>query len=151
MCVCVCVCVREIDTEWGGWGENCSSAHPHLQGRLSRLCDPMACVAIIRHGPIQLCRRHVATWQYSGREKSQLRVRYVNTLGFTELLCCVVRPRTEVRCDSLQRHGVLLEKPTGRSGSPDFSFSFPNGRYIDCLSLPCATNRSKTLKLQYRY
>jgi len=30
-------------------------------------------------------------------------------------------------------------------------FYFPNGRYIDCLSLTYATNKSKTLKLQYRY
>ena len=28
---------------------------------------------------------------------------------------------------------------------------FPNGKYIDCLSLTYATNKSKTLKLQYRY
>jgi len=28
---------------------------------------------------------------------------------------------------------------------------FPNGRYIDCLSLTYATNKNKTLKLQYRY
>ena len=28
---------------------------------------------------------------------------------------------------------------------------FPNGRYIDCSSLTYATNKSKTLKLQYRY
>ena len=30
-------------------------------------------------------------------------------------------------------------------------FSLPNGRYIDCSSLTYATNKSKTLKLQYRY
>ena len=30
-------------------------------------------------------------------------------------------------------------------------FLFPNGRYIDCSSLTYATNKSKTLKLQYRY
>jgi len=28
---------------------------------------------------------------------------------------------------------------------------FHNGRYIDCLSLTYATNKSKMLKLQYRY
>jgi len=28
---------------------------------------------------------------------------------------------------------------------------FPNGSYIDCLSLTYATNKSKMLKLQYRY
>ena len=32
---------------------------------------------------------------------------------------------------------------------PDFYF--PNGRYIDCLSLTYATNKSKTLRLQYTY
>ena len=32
-----------------------------------------------------------------------------------------------------------------------FSFYFPNGRYIDCSSLTYATNKSETLKLQYRY
>ena len=30
------------------------------------------------------------------------------------------------------------------------NFFFPNGRYIDCSSLTYATNKSKTLKLQYR-
>ena len=30
-------------------------------------------------------------------------------------------------------------------------FSPPNGRYIDCSSSTYATNKSKTLKLQYRY
>jgi len=30
-------------------------------------------------------------------------------------------------------------------------FYFPNGRYIDCPSLTYAINKSKTLKLQYRY
>ena len=32
-----------------------------------------------------------------------------------------------------------------------FFFYFPNGRYIDRSSLTYATNKSKTLKLQYRY
>jgi len=28
---------------------------------------------------------------------------------------------------------------------------FPNGRYIDCLSLTYATNKGKMLKLHYKY
>ena len=32
-----------------------------------------------------------------------------------------------------------------------YFFFFPNGRYIDCSSLTYATNKSKTLKFQYRY
>ena len=32
MCVCVwCVRERERETECGGWGENCSSAHPSFR------------------------------------------------------------------------------------------------------------------------
>jgi hypothetical protein len=30
-------------------------------------------------------------------------------------------------------------------------FYFFNGRYIDCLSLTCATNKDKMLKLHYKY
>jgi len=30
-------------------------------------------------------------------------------------------------------------------------FFISNGRYIDCLSFTCATNKSKKLKLHYKY
>ena len=76
VCVCVCVCVCGVcDTERGG-AKN-AVRRTLIYNDVYRRCTappPMACVAIIRHGPIQLCRRRVATWQYSRREKSQLRV-----------------------------------------------------------------------------
>jgi len=36
---------------------------------------------------------------------------------------------------------------------PDFHFIFyfPNGRYVDYLSLACATNINKTLQLHYKH
>ena len=125
MCVCVCVCV------WYrmGCGEICRSARPPLQGRRSPLYDPMACAAIVRHGPILLCRRHVATWQYSGREKSQLRVGNMNTFGFTELWWCVVRPWA-VPMWLTPTRGVLLEQPTGRSDRQEIPHILWNCRVL---------------------
>jgi len=40
---------------------------------------------------------------------------------------------------------------TGIAQKNDLFIYFPNGRYIDCLSLTYVTNKSKMLELQYRY
>ena len=64
----------------------------------------------------------------------------------TRCSCCRQRSEESKQTCRLQHNCTGWLEPTLQVW-----FYFPNGRYIDCLSLPCATNKSKTLKLQYRY
>ena len=68
----------------------------------------------------------------------------------------ILRPRQEVMNVGDQDDSRISSLSAYCCFIPLFSlvvsvFHFPNGRYIDCLSLTYATNKSKTLKLQYRY
>ena len=49
-------------------------------------------------------------------------------------------------------HTVPVHPDYRRAPYPALNvFYFPNGRYIDCLSLTYATNKGKMIKLHYKY
>ena len=101
-----------------------NDTHIHTPEHTHTRLDPLDEGSARRKGP------YVHNTQHLKYKK-----KIIPSMGFEPVIPASERPQTY----SLYRDAVK------------HIYIFPNGRYIDCSSLTYPTNKSKTLKLQYRY